>query len=271
MKISISIFIIALFFTGCRQTPSFTKTHKPKDYVGSIFRDAGDLVQTPVRWDSSDAQTAGIVGSSALVIMQFDRSIRDFSQAHRSGTADYLADLSVPFGTQRNVINGAAGTFALSYALGDYEIADTAFLALEANFFSHSIMGTMKGTTKRVRPHSTDDPFEFHFFDKHRNEVGSSAFPSGDVTTAFTWAAVVSESTDSPTIDVVSYGLAGLVAMQRVYYNAHWTSDVFVGAVVGITVGTKVVRMNRGEPSDDLSLTPIINNDFVGMGTSIRF
>ena len=270
MKASICVFIITLLITGCGQTPSFTKTHKPEDYIGSVFRDAGDLIESPTHWDSSDAKTAGLLGGGALLIMQTDRSVKNFALKHRSGTVDYLADLSVPFGTQRYIVNGAAGTFALSYALGDYRIADTAFLALEANFFSHSIMGTMKGFTKRVRPHSTDDPFEFHFFDKHRKDVGSSAFPSGDVTTAFTWAAVVSESTDSPTIDVVSYGLAGLVAMQRVYYNAHWTSDVFVGAVVGTVVGIKVVRLNQGK-SDNLSLTPIINDDFLGIGATIKF
>ena len=44
---------------------------------------------------------------------------------------------------------------------------------------------------------------------------------------------------------VSAYSLASLVAFSRVYHDAHWSSDVAAGALIGSVVGETVVRFNR--------------------------
>jgi membrane-associated phospholipid phosphatase len=42
------------------------------------------------------------------------------------------------------------------------------------------------------------------------------------------------------------YGAATLVGLSRMYNNAHWASDVAVGAAIGTFAGIKIVRYNHG-------------------------
>jgi len=44
----------------------------------------------------------------------------------------------------------------------------------------------------------------------------------------------------------VTYGLATLVGLSRMYNNAHWASDVVLGAAIGTFSGIKVVRYSHG-------------------------
>jgi membrane-associated phospholipid phosphatase len=42
------------------------------------------------------------------------------------------------------------------------------------------------------------------------------------------------------------YGGATLVGLSRMYNNAHWASDVALGAAIGTFSGIKVVRYSHG-------------------------
>jgi undecaprenyl-diphosphatase len=83
----------------------------------------------------------------------------------------------------------------------------------------------------RHRPDSTNDAWRFRPFG-FDNEWRS--FPSGHVYHAFAVASSIADESDQSAIDILSYGLATLVAAQRVYSRAHWPSDVIGGAVLGI-------------------------------------
>jgi membrane-associated phospholipid phosphatase len=46
------------------------------------------------------------------------------------------------------------------------------------------------------------------------------------------------------------YGGASLVALSRMYNNAHWASDVVAGAAIGTIVGLKVVKFQHSHPDN---------------------
>ena len=46
------------------------------------------------------------------------------------------------------------------------------------------------------------------------------------------------------------YGGATLVGLSRMYNNAHWASDVTLGAAIGTFSGIKVVRFNHSHAHD---------------------
>ena len=198
---------------------------------------------------------------------------KNFTNKHNSKAMDKATALVVPLGTVQKVENVEAGIFDLSYIIGDYEYADSAFMALESTVIAHGFSGMFKGITKRERPGLTDNPYRFHFFDRKYQNLKdfSSAMPSGDVTTAFSWASVVAERSDSAAVSVICYGLAGMVAVERVYYNSHWISDVWVGAVIGTAVGKAVVKFNQPNSAKNLLLVPVANNDFSGIMLQMRF
>ena len=55
-------------------------------------------------------------------------------------------------------------------------------------------------------------------------------------------------------VDLLAYGLAGLVAVSRVQLNKHWVSDVFIGSAIGYFVGKKISDLNRDNKSDRLKV-----------------
>jgi membrane-associated phospholipid phosphatase len=57
-----------------------------------------------------------------------------------------------------------------------------------------------------------------------------------------------------------AYGFAGCVSLSRIYEDAHWTSDVLMGALVGYTVGKLTLRYNLGY-ADKVNIIPYLNLD----------
>lgn len=111
----------------------------------------------------------------------------------------------------------------------------------------------LKGIAGRARPFA--DPthsLDFRFGRGFSNDNDAS-FPSGEVTLAFAAASGVTAETarwpGSPSwVGPVSYGLASLVGISRIYENQHWASDVVAGAGVGTLSGLLVVRWNAAHP-----------------------
>jgi undecaprenyl-diphosphatase len=68
----------------------------------------------------------------------------------------------------------------------------------------------------------------------------TGAFPSGHAASAFAAATVIAWA--SRRLAVPAYVLAALVAWSRVYVGVHWPLDVIGGAILGVLVGTLVVR-----------------------------
>ena len=96
----------------------------------------------------------------------------------------------------------------------------------------------VKSAVGRLRPAraATDGPLPYGM----RVPITSS-FPSGHATAAFT--AAVFLSADDDALAPVWYGLAGMVALSRVYVRMHHASDVVAGAAFGLVLGRVLRRV----------------------------
>ncbi len=132
---------------------------------------------------------------------------------------------------------------------------DTIVLA-QAITFAQVLTGLTKDTTARSRP----DPHDTH-------QVGSrnASFYSGHTSFAFTVAtsaatiATIRDRPYAPWMWAVGETMATGVAYLRVAGDAHWFSDVAVGAVVGSAVGFAVpwfMHRVRMHPGLDIRPTP---------------
>jgi len=139
------------------------------------------------------------------------------------------------------------------------QVADLGLHGTEAVAVSGALTALLKGVVGRARPYVSADttPSDFRFERGFGNGAYQS-FPSGHTTVAFAAAAVVtseSEHWGHRAIWVVApamYGGATLVGLSRMYNNAHWASDVALGAAIGTFSGIKVVRFNHSHAHDRL-------------------
>ena len=71
---------------------------------------------------------------------------------------------------------------------------------------------------------------DHHWFDSHYH-----SFASGHTTTAFGAAAGIGLT--APVLAIPAFACAAIVAFSRVYLQAHYPTDIFVGAMIGIWFG----------------------------------
>ena len=115
----------------------------------------------------------------------------------------------------------------------------------------------LKGLAGRARPFVSIDtnPRDFGF-GRGFSKGSFQSFPSGHTTAAFALASTVTSESQrwwphqTWIVGPTMYGAATLVGVSRMYNNAHWASDVALGAAIGTFAGIKIVRYNHGHPTN---------------------
>lgn len=141
------------------------------------------------------------------------------------------------------------GDFALIWHLiglakglrSDRDAADAVRIASILGIESVLVNGVIKSFFRRERP----------VWEQERSyrirKPRSSSFPSGHASSAFTAAAVLSQS--APRLRPVWYATAAVVATSRAHVRIHHASDVLGGVVTGIVLG-RIARRAWPPPVD---------------------
>lgn len=177
-----------------------------------------------------------VVGTSVALAtaLALDEPMQRFVATHRSHAADEVAKAVDPLGEARYLVPSLAAATVIPYVTGHHALARSA-LRLAIGYAAADIAGgVVRVAVARHRPDSTGDAWRFRPL-RPQGEWGS--MPSAHVTHAFAIAAGIAEESGRPWVSRVAYGLATLVAADRVYRQRHWSSDVIAGAVVGVGVG----------------------------------
>lgn len=121
----------------------------------------------------------------------------------------------------------------------------TSLLAGEAVLDSELLASIMKSTIRRLRPSAV--PAGAGFTDTFTDAKGGffsgqGSFPSGHAIAAFSIATIFADRYSRHRwVPWLAYGLAATVAFSRLPLQAHFSSDIFVGAVFGYTISHYVV------------------------------
>jgi len=224
------------------------------------------MFTAPLRFDTADWIKTGAFLFAAGGAYLGDEHIRQFFRDHRTSTGDSVAAIGYRIGDGKTILGGAALAYAAGYAIDDYKLRDTALLVLQSWALTGGITEATKHLAGRQRPGYTDDKSQFEGW----GGSGKSFF-SGHAANAFTVAAVVSEQYQDLWVAPVAYGLAGLVAWSRLNDNAHWGSDVVVGAGIGYAVGKLVAHFSPFRDEAGVTATPLIAPGGGGVQLGFRF
>jgi membrane-associated phospholipid phosphatase len=141
---------------------------------------------------------------------------------------------------------------AYGFIFKNDKMKTTTLLATQAYIAGGAVESVTKFLSGRTRPSvypaGTEAEPEFlgPFSRTARSAGGAkvySSFPSGHTTVAFAAATVFAlEYKDKPIVPIIAYSAATMIGLSRIIQNAHWSTDVLVGAALGFLSGKEVVN-----------------------------
>lgn len=114
--------------------------------------------------------------------------------------------------------------------------------SLEAILYAGTLTHVFKTILGRRRPYGGENHLVFKPF---KGVTLYRSLPSGHTTGAFAVSTVLAKSLDNVWWKTFWYGTAVMVGASRIYHNAHWLSDVFLGSVIGYSVGSFIVHFEK--------------------------
>jgi len=175
-----------------------------------------------------------IVAAGVSVFFLVDEPVQRYMLDNQSSGKDNAADLFRKVGEPEiwalvpTVMVGSGLAFkqpGLTYA---------GLRAITSAALAGGVTTVLKWVFGRERPNDPGstplsfEPFSIEF------ASSDAAFPSGHTSSAFGFVASLADDVDPLWAKIGLYALGAGTAWSRVYNNAHWTSDVVAGAIVGI-------------------------------------
>ena len=192
-------------------------------------------VAGPLRAQDSAAHRTRLMwiagGAAVATALAFDPHIRDFARANHTPGLDKLAGGLDPFGRAKFLVPALTADYVVPLVLRDDRWAHAALRVGLSYAVADGLEGMLKPIVGRHRPTDTGGSLRFHPFSSTDEWF---SFPSAHFVHIFSIAAAVSDEADNRWVTAASFGVASLVAAQRVYRQAHWTSDVVSSAILGV-------------------------------------
>jgi len=246
--------------------------HNISSDATSFYKTSLDFVQSPFHFDSRDFLTTGIITGVTALAFTLDNSIRSGMKKNHSSTMDNLTNAGEKMGAAQYGLALSGVLYLSGQIVQEPELRKTGLMLAEALFLNGLTTGILKVTIGRSRPYGNDGNTDIDFF---RINDEDNSLPSGHTSTAFAIATVLSQRIDNTYATIALYSFAGLTAVQRIYADKHWFSDVVLGAALGTVIGLKVVNLNTEYDNQDSSVKmnvyPVLGSRGYGAGLSLNF
>lgn len=236
---------------------------------GRIFLyDGASYFTSPLRFSVDDWAHTGLTATSTFLFFHLDESITNSVAGESTQSLnDNFWDIPTNYGVVAYANIMSLTTYSVGLFAGEDEVRKVGRMMFQSISYSGITVMALRILFGRERPYSGKGAWEFTgiSFD---NEVQS--FPSGHTTVAFAFSTILAEYFDSIFSRIFFYGMASLTGFSRIYNNQHWFSDVFVGAILGISSGFFVLneekkRMNNTESKFSF----VINQNRIGIKYTI--
>jgi len=214
----------------------------------NFLQDQKDIWLFPVRlakgWDWLPA--LAVTSATAALIVADSHDTRYFRRTARFEGFNDAFSGSITAGEMAAV---PAAFLIVGHFRHDSYAEKTALLAGEAYADSAIVDIVMKMATRRLRPSdiAPNGTFSDTFFHSHVSASGiSTSFPSGHAAAAFAVATMFAHRyRQYRWAPWVAYGVASVISFSRVTTQAHFPSDVFLGAALGFTISQFAVLRRR--------------------------
>jgi membrane-associated phospholipid phosphatase len=179
-----------------------------------------------------------ILGTTVLLSAEADS--REASYFRRTTAFHGFDNVFTGQATSLGMIALPASLYAAGLIRRDSRMKNTVLLAGEAVLDSELLTVVCKDIDRRRLPSSVppQQGFSDTWFESKGSWVrGSGSFPSGHTIAAFSIATVIARRYGNHRwVPYAAYGAAALVGFSRLPLLSHYTSDVFMGGVLGYSI-----------------------------------
>jgi hypothetical protein len=197
--------------------------------IRRILEDQKELYLTPfkesnLKWDALElGVTGGLIASDRHIEKHIGNSHYQFYQD-----------------TSNIAIGGLSAALAGVWIYGlktenHRHARETGFLELEALIDTFMIYTPMQLIAARQRPGEGNGNGDFW-----KHHAINTSFPGGHAMFTYTMATVLSHEYSQKWVQVLAYTAASAVTVSRFMARDHWSSDMFIGAALGIGIGSHV-------------------------------
>ncbi|MDA3837616.1 MAG: phosphatase PAP2 family protein [Candidatus Delongbacteria bacterium] len=220
-------------------------THKnaafSEKYYTRCFQDAGKIALSPFTSTWKGYLTTAAVVGTGLILFNNDKIITKNISSNYSKSNNAIAETFMLFGDKYFMGSVYIASYVTSIFTDDVRLRKTSLLAIESALFSAFITQSLKFLIHRHRPEDGEGPY---VNDGASFKTEQLSFPSGHTTFAFSTAKIINECySDKKYLPYITYPIATMAALSRVYDKKHWASDVLTGAAIGYF--TASIIMNR--------------------------
>lgn len=255
------VLLLVLIFDIQAQSPATAAGHfefpdRPnKTYFKSYLKVAQSVYTAPFHWNKKQWITAAGVTAVGVMLYVFDGEIRTVFRNNQSDGVDIASKyVFEPWGSGLYPAITMGSFYVVGLAFNEPRARQIALGGTQAWVLSAVTVQAIKHLTHRHRP-DQDVPANPRLWEGPFSGFSYTSFPSGHTITAFSLASFMSSVYHEKVwVSVLAYGLATGVGLSRIYDDAHWSSDVFIGAVLGFAIGKTVYRLMQ--PGGNLCIAP---------------
>jgi len=238
-----------------------------KQDINVVINDSKKICSGITALKKNDLINLGIITGSTVLLFSVDRDLKQFSQNHKSSQNDKIFNFDSFYGNSYTA-GLALGIYGAGLIVKDRNIRRTGLKSMEAFVYSGMVTTVLKILIGRGRPYGGENHL---FFKPFQTESIYKSLPSGHTTVSFAVSTVIAKSVESPLWKVFWYSSAGMVGASRIYHNAHWASDVFLGGIIGYTVADFLVKTGNNSNNEYgiiKKISPAIGSNGIGIKLS---
>jgi membrane-associated phospholipid phosphatase len=208
-----------------------------------LFVEWGKYYMLPLSWKRK--QWFLFAGFVSLIIISagFDEPIRYFFFTIHGPAESAVCRFVHWFGTGWANLYLLVGFYTVGLILKREEVRLTGLMILQSYLYSGAITISLKSLVGRWRPGVGHGDLSFTPLVTTPN--AHLSFPSGDVAVVFSLAIVMMSLSKNALWKSAWIVLAILTSLSRIYYDAHWFSDVVFSTVNAVVAGMWVVKKGR--------------------------
>lgn len=213
-------------------------------YIASYWDCGLNIVKQPLGYSLGDWVAAAGVTGVGVASFLVDKDIASFFAKTPNSPLTTFADYSAVIGDEVFLFPASVACIVISHLGDNCRFRQASLGSLQSLVFAEGCCLVLKELTCRERPNGFGD--NNNVWGGPFSTFSSTAFPSGHAIRSFALAAFLSDYySDKPWVGITAYSAAAIVSAGRIVSSEHWTSDVVVGAALGIFIGKGTAAFNK--------------------------